>query len=431
MNLSEEQVLALAPDEAAKKAGKELANLAKWSGMGRTDAALWGLCQGSGSKPYHTQVDLTNIAFKCSCPSRKFPCKHGLGILLLYVRHTAAFTETAVPAWVSDWLGKRSERQEKKADNKPVDEVAQAKRQQARKQKVDDGVAELLRWVKDLVRTGLLQMPEKGREAAEGMARRMIDAQAPGLAGLLRELGEINYFREDWPSQCLHQLSRIYLLAKGYQQSETLSPGLLQDVRSLVGFPQSQEEIKVQPGITDYWFVLGKEVEQQEQLTVERNWLYGMQTGNHALVLQFYVGAQMPAFTVMPGTCVHAALVYYPSVLPMRALVKQTFGTSLQAQVQALPHWQQVAELQTTYTAQQPFVTEYPFVVQNLRAVTHNGQWWLEDEQQQRMSLAATGTALWKMLAISGGKPLQAAVIGKGHQYRLLGVWHRNEYKLL
>jgi SWIM zinc finger len=43
---------------------------------------VWGLCAGSGKRPYQTVVDLTGPAYKCSCPSRKFPCKHALALLL-------------------------------------------------------------------------------------------------------------------------------------------------------------------------------------------------------------------------------------------------------------------------------------------------------------------------------------------------------------
>ena len=152
MNLTEDQILTLAPDEASKKSGKELSGPAKWVSKGVNEFALWGEAQGSGSKPYQTQVDLTNIAFKCSCPSRKFPCKHGLGLLLLYSRQQNTFTDNNAPAWVKDWIEKRGEKQEKKAiqDDKPVDEAAQAKRQQARQQKVTDGIAELQLWMKAL-----------------------------------------------------------------------------------------------------------------------------------------------------------------------------------------------------------------------------------------------------------------------------------------
>ncbi|MGH3171654.1 MAG: SWIM zinc finger family protein, partial [Trebonia sp.] len=68
----------LAPDGSSARAARGLAKAAPWTGTGATDDAVWGLCQGSGANPYQTVVDLTGPAYKCSCPSRKFPCKHGL-----------------------------------------------------------------------------------------------------------------------------------------------------------------------------------------------------------------------------------------------------------------------------------------------------------------------------------------------------------------
>ena len=79
-----ERVQGLAPDAASAKAGLGLAGPRKWVSIGREDNALWGECQGSGKTPYRSQVDLTDGASKCSCPSRKFPCKHSLGLLLLH-----------------------------------------------------------------------------------------------------------------------------------------------------------------------------------------------------------------------------------------------------------------------------------------------------------------------------------------------------------
>src|SRR4051812_14609217 len=96
-----EQVLALAPDPASGKAGKDLAGQRKkWTSLGRDERAAWGECQGSGSKPYQTKIDLSEPAFSCSCPSRKFPCKHGLGLFLLLVQQPAAFAGGPPPAWV-------------------------------------------------------------------------------------------------------------------------------------------------------------------------------------------------------------------------------------------------------------------------------------------------------------------------------------------
>ena len=74
----------LAPDAASVTAARKLARPAPWSEVGQDEQAVWGLCKGSGAKPYQVQVDVSGPAYKCSCPSRKFPCKHALGLLLAW-----------------------------------------------------------------------------------------------------------------------------------------------------------------------------------------------------------------------------------------------------------------------------------------------------------------------------------------------------------
>ena len=109
---TEAEVWALSPDAASSKAAKGLQSLSKWPNTGSNDAAVWGECQGSGSKPYQTQVDLSGPAFKCSCPSRKFPCKHGLALMLLRAAGQVA-DGGEQPEWVNAWLGGRAEKAEK------------------------------------------------------------------------------------------------------------------------------------------------------------------------------------------------------------------------------------------------------------------------------------------------------------------------------
>src|SRR5215470_17970544 len=97
MNYSAEQIIALAPDAASAKAGRSLATASKWQNVGHDERALWGECQGSGAKPYQTVIDLSEPAFKCTCPSRKFPCKHALGLFLL-VANQSPTSDTVAPA---------------------------------------------------------------------------------------------------------------------------------------------------------------------------------------------------------------------------------------------------------------------------------------------------------------------------------------------
>jgi hypothetical protein len=81
---SADSVLALAPDDASRRAAATLARPAPWDGAGAAGDLVWGQCAGSGKNPYQVIVDLAGPAFKCSCPSRKFPCKHALAVLLLW-----------------------------------------------------------------------------------------------------------------------------------------------------------------------------------------------------------------------------------------------------------------------------------------------------------------------------------------------------------
>lgn len=63
----------------------------------------------------------------------------------------------------------RKEGTESKSDT-PVDEAAQAKRQAMRHQKVLNGIDELEIWLKDLLRNGLINIPERAYTLFDGIA---------------------------------------------------------------------------------------------------------------------------------------------------------------------------------------------------------------------------------------------------------------------
>src|SRR5947208_3606404 len=108
-------ILSLAPDASAAKAGQGLANPRKWEALGQTADVAWGACQGSAATPYQTQASLSEAVYRCTCPSRKLPCKHTLGLLLLLDRQPAAFSEHTPPDWVTAWLAGRAKRTEQRA----------------------------------------------------------------------------------------------------------------------------------------------------------------------------------------------------------------------------------------------------------------------------------------------------------------------------
>jgi uncharacterized Zn finger protein len=466
LDLSEEQILTLAPDESSKKSGKDLANPSKWVSKAISARALWGECQGSGSKPYQTQIDLTNLAFKCSCPSRKFPCKHGLGLLLLSARQPGLFQHSEEPAWVSEWLNKRIEKEEKLAEKKdsakPVDEAAQAKRQQARQQKVGDGVAELLLWIKDMIRSGIHALPGKASGWWENMERRMVDAQAPGLANMVRTLGNTNFYKEGWQSECIEQLLRIYLLISGYRHLDRQDPLLQADINSQLGFTINQEELKGSEGVLDTWLVLGKQSSEDQGITTERYWLFGATTRRYALILQFLVRGQGAQLSLTPGLSIRAELVFFPSAAPLRALIRRQInvrelgsgrsltqspqitnvcppdeplsgspGADSSAEGQGFANWKELTDSTTATVSVLPFDGPRPYIVRRLTPVLQGQQWWLKDEEQTIMPIKENFRPIWKVLSLGGGEHLDMALIGKDRIFEPIGVWHDRQYKII
>lgn len=435
MKFTEDQILALAPDEASKKAGRDLAAPAKWVSKAASEKAIWGECQGSGSKPYQTIIDLNTIAFKCSCPSRKFPCKHGLGLLLLSARQPNLFSQTDMPLWVIDWIEKRGEKEVKKVEKteKPVDENAQLKRQQAREQKVNAGIGELQTWLKDIVRGGILSMPEKAPSFWDNMGRRLIDNQAGGLANMVKLLGATKFWNEDWQSGFIDQLTRLYLVAKGYERYNQLNASIQQDIRSAIGFNYNQEELKNQTGINDNWLVVAREIRDEQQLSIEENWLYGFNTNSFALILQFYVRGQTSPVSLPAGMLFEAEIVYFPSALPLRALIKNIKGVvnTNEWTPKSFAGWQQVAEYESELNSKLPFRSDIPVCVENITPIKYLGKWWLQDQDRHVCKLPEEYTQIWKLLALSAGQPLTMTVIGSESIYKPIGVWEQNNYKPL
>ena len=102
------QVLALAPDASSAKGARSVSGAGSWAATGLNEELLWGLCRGSGKHPYQAGVDLTEPAYRCSCPSRKFPCKHALGLLLLWAAGEVG--SQPAPEWATQWREARTAR---------------------------------------------------------------------------------------------------------------------------------------------------------------------------------------------------------------------------------------------------------------------------------------------------------------------------------
>lgn len=417
-----QQVMDLAPDASSQKAGQGLAKAGKWSLLEGDGKALWGEIKGSGKKPYQTRIDLGEPAFKCSCPSRKFPCKHALGLFLIHAESPKAFRAGTPPDWVADWLSgragraaKKAERAEKKRET-AADPAAQAKRVAAREKKIAAGLDELQTWLADLLRRGLATARAEPFSLWENMAARLVDAQAPGLARLVRQLGEVSMSGPGWDSRLLAAIGRLHLLIEGYRRIERADDELQAELRAAVGWTVGQDELAALPGVKDTWLVLGQQVEEEDRLRAQRTWLWGLETGRPALVLHFAAGTQPLDASLVVGTKFAAELVYYPGAAGLRAMVRERTGAAEANAV--LPAPATIAEALALYgraLARVPWLERWPLAVGELQpdvTLSPEGEaWLLRDAAGAVLPLEPRFAQGWELLAVSGGHPI--AVFGE------------------
>ncbi|MFH8406698.1 SWIM zinc finger family protein [Streptomyces sp. NPDC018019] len=435
-----EQVLALAPDAPSRKAGSRLAAPGSWPETGTRRGAVWGLCKGSGSEPYRTVVDTAGPAFTCSCPSRKFPCKHALGLLLMWAGEEGAVADGEPPAWVTEWLTARQQRAEEKASRRSNDldgagsstgpapaasREAARRRAAQRAQRIAAGATELEQRLADLLRSGLATADRAGYGTWDETAARMVDAQAPGLASRVRELGAVVASGPDWPSRLLAECSLVHLLDQAYLGMERLPPALAATVRTRVGLTTDAAEVLTGADtatVRDRWLVLAQEDTEEGMLTSRRIWLRGERTGRMALHLSFG-GRDRPLDLSLPrGLVLDADLAYYPGARPLRVALGGRHADPVPAGGPP-PGGGTDAALAAYGDAlrDDPWLDAWPVVLTDVVPIPgRDGEHWQLADGDGESALpvdprCTERAGLWRLAAISGGEPV--TVFGEcGHR---------------
>ncbi|MFC0533050.1 SWIM zinc finger family protein [Phytohabitans kaempferiae] len=419
------QVVALAPDASSARAAQGVSAATKWEAAGRDGDVLWGLCRGSGKNPYQACVDLTEPAYRCSCPSRKFPCKHALGLMLMWAAGGAP--DTPAPEWVTEWRASREARATRAAAATPTvprgsaDPDAARKRAEQRADRVAAGMDELDRWLTDQVAQGLAGAERLGYGPYEAMAARLVDAQAPGAANAVRRLARIAGVGKHWPDRLLGELAMLRLLVASHARLDELPEPLAATVRSRVGIPVPTEDVLAGSRLRDRWHVLGQVDLADERLATRRTWLHGTESGRFALLLSFAPIGQAFAADLVPGTLVDADLCWYPGNLPMRALIAERHGSSQpdSAPAGALSVQEALAGWSAAIAAE-PWCESVPML---LAGVTLTDDRHLVDAAGDALPLSAGHDEPWWLFATTGGRPVTIAGEWGPGGFRPLAAW--------
>ncbi len=362
MTLSHSEIEAMAPDQSALKAAAALLKPAKWSSRGASGGLIWAECQGSGANPYRVAADTVDIGSKCSCPSRKFPCKHAIALMWLHVDEPGDFTPSEIPDWVGEWLGRRRKSSSggggaaanttagqkslaaatAEAPVSPVDPAAEEKRRAAAGKRAADlrhqvatSLDDLEVWISDQLRTGLggflAEMPDRCRR----FAARLVDAKAGALASRLDEAPSrvLRLPDEERIDAAIVELGKLALLARAWRAAPD-DPELHREVIAT----ETRDDLIADHDALRHsavWEVLGEQiVTRRDGLVSVSTWLLntGVEGPRFAVLVDYFpasAGRRSGAFAA--GACFWGELLFYPARVPLRAIIAQRSDADVRA----------------------------------------------------------------------------------------------------
>lgn len=413
-----QQVEKTAPDQKSIVAARRLARPGPWSDTGSTDVLVWGKCQGSGSSAYQVTVDLTGPAFKCTCPSRKFPCKHGLALLLLWVEGNGAVADAAEPAgFAGEWKAERDRRSagagagaartRRPETGEPADPEAKARRREQRLAAMAAGCDDFELWLTDLVRNGMAAAREQGYDYWDTAASRLVDAQLPGLAERVRDMGGRIHATERWADLLLGEVGRWFTAVRAWRRLDRLDPDDAANVRTFLGWPVPTEDVLAGPHHTDRWIVLGVHRTESGRLQQQRTWLRGADTSTDALILDFAsVGGALRVAQVV-GTIIDTPLAHYHGSGVQRSLFAEDPNPA--GRISALPAGTTIDGAlidRAMRLAENPWVDRVPCILEDLAIEPSPTGAVAVDAQGHSLPLVADVPAE-QWLAVTGGHPLR------------------------
>ncbi|MER5553138.1 hypothetical protein ABT001_15930 [Streptomyces sp. NPDC002793] len=302
--------------------------------------------------------------------------------------------------------------------------LAAARRADRRHARITSGARELEQRLADLLRGGLAGTDRPDYGLWEETAARMVDAQAPGLAHRVRELGTIPASGSGWPARLLEECALLHLLDSAWLGLDRLPGPLAATVRSRVGLTASAEG----PAVRDHWLVLAQYDTPDGRIVTRRIWLHGRESGRTALLLSYGAPGRAPAHALPVGTVIDAEVTTYPGGGGLRAELGERFGEPVVTT--APPPGGTTADALAAYgraLRDDPWLDAWPATLRDVIPAPSGDGWQLvgaaDGSALPVASSALSRPGLWKLVALSGGGPV--TVFGEcGHRgFDPLAAW--------
>ncbi|NNG43253.1 hypothetical protein HJP15_10055 [Pseudoalteromonas sp. NEC-BIFX-2020_002] len=438
MEVSDTLVQELAPDQPSINAAKKLLKPAKWPVLGQAQDVntIWGECQGSGSTPYYTMADVSDHGYKCTCPSRKFPCKHVLALFWQFSDLPDNFAKTAPPQWVNDWLGRRRRSTSTTDEASAQDNAAKisksaaplslhktnvekvltdeelAKREEDKAKRaaqnraktldsVAQGLTELQQWINDQLSSGIVQFLKDSRDKCRQIAARLVDAKAANLAARIDELPAKILAQpvQHQPSAALQELAKLALLSEAWlsnpQDIDAYRSVVSSENREQVLSPNTDENSTQPLTINGTWQVIGEKSQMRRNgLLASMRWLKLLSPSDEqtstpataiAMLLDFIPVKSGSSKTQSAlGKTLKGKVTFYASRMPYRAILGEHEYMPQSPTNQQMSHIQEPLQdwrlhfLQ--HHAQLPWLEEVPFITPAGRiSQDKSGQYWWQN----------------------------------------------------
>lgn len=464
--LSLAKIEALAPDQAALDAARKLLKAATWPTLACDDAGLvWGEAQGSGATPYRVVVSEVDAGYKCTCPSRKFPCKHSLALMWMRAEGKLTFASGTPPQWVNDWLSRRrgpsqatppggaakasaahtaSDGEEAAGTDPKAEARAVAQRERNRQEReatILAGLDELDLWLSDQLERGIAGFVANAASACRQIVQRLVDAKASGLAIRLDSLPSRLFSLPEAarPRAAVVELGIAHLIAEAYRRQDALDPALREDVRQMVGWTQTRDALLADANAlraAGRWHVILRRIEvQPDKLRRLETWLWREGEGDGprlALLMDFVPVLGAASAGSMMGETFEAELVYFASPVPLRALIAtQTSPSSIAPAMPTLPDaglaqaWQAYQEA----LGARPWLGDWPLLFRRARVRRSGEALFLTDPAEADLCLPISPDQAANVLPLAEADVVDGIGLWDGWRIRLtqaeteLGRW--------
>jgi hypothetical protein len=270
------------------------------------------------------------------------------------------------------------------------------------------------------------------------MDKRLIDAQAPGLAAMVRTLRDLPYKEgTEWQQQAVDIIGKMWMIIRGFSKMYELPEPQQADLKALAGWGAGPKEVLNDPNalsIKDNWLVAGRSTELIDDITTQRNWLLGLHTGHFALILQFAFKNMPIESNFAPGNAYTMDLAFFPSATPLRAVVReQGKVVSSEHSLSPFPNWAAVEADRAVQLAINPLLDQFPVFVAQITPFFEHSRAFLFDIDQKVIPLETQTDPLpfLRLMAISGGQPLDVLLLVTGTGTSVLGCLQDGKYMLI